>query len=202
MLVRGFADQPEKGRVLLLAVDDELSVENLVATVFRVDLRETEYLAIGQLTPYAPADVLQVGDLFFAERQPFLCVVSGDVVAVNYRIGLLADREYLLVDRMVFPLQHRVERGVFVLRFVEFLDPQDAVQAHVLRDFDGVGTPRRNHFAARADENTFEAFGPEVFGSAEKPLQPGYLFRRKFRRRLNGIYGIVFLEKQDHRYRV
>ena len=80
MLVRGFADQPEKGRVLLLAVDDELSVENLVATVFRVDLRETEYLAIGQLTPYAPADVLQVGDLFFAERQPFLFVVSGVVV--------------------------------------------------------------------------------------------------------------------------
>ena len=197
MLVRGFADQPEKGRVLLLAVDDELSVENLVATVFRVDLRETEYLAIGQLTPYASADVLQVGDLFFAERQPLLFVVSGDVVDVNYRIGLLADREYLLVDRMVFPLQHRVERGVFVLRFVEFLDPQDAVQAHVLRDFDSVGTPRRNHFAARADENSLH-----VSASPKRPLQPGYLFRRKFRRRLNGIYGIVFLEKQDHRYRV
>ena len=47
--LRSLLYQLEKGGRHLLAVDNESTVENLVAAVFRIDLREAEYLRIGQL---------------------------------------------------------------------------------------------------------------------------------------------------------
>ena len=126
MLLGRTLDQTEQRRGHRLAVDDELTVEYLVAAVLRVDLREAEHLAVGQLAPDAAADAFQIGDFLVAQGQSLLPVVRRHVVDVDDRIGLLADREDLLVDRAVLALQHRVERDVFAFRLDELLDAADA----------------------------------------------------------------------------
>ena len=48
ILCRGLLDHGEKTRFLLFSVDDEGTTEDLMATVLRVDLCETEDLAVGK----------------------------------------------------------------------------------------------------------------------------------------------------------
>ena len=195
MLLGRTLDQTEQRRGHRLAVDDELTVEYLVAAVLRVDLREAEHLAVGQLAPDAAADAFQIGDFLVAQGQSLLPVVRRHVVDVDDRIGLLADREDLLVDRTVLALQHRVERDVFAFRLDELLDAADARQSHVLRDLDGIRAPRRDHLAPGTDENSVERLLREQIRAAQKPPQAVRLLGRKCRVGLHGVHGTVFPEK-------
>ena len=89
---------------------------------------------------------------------------------------------------------------LFILHHIEFLDADDALDAHVLGDFDSIGAPRRNHLAARANEMAFHHFFFDFLGVAEKPCEFGNGFLGK---PVNGIDRdnllIIRLEKANHK---
>ena len=170
MLFRGLFDQTEQRRVFFFSVDDKLSVEYFVAAVLRIDLRKTEHLAVGQFPAQPSAQLFEVGDFVITEGESLLLVVCDHIVDVYDRVGLLADCIDVLIDRMVFSAQHRVERSLFVVGFNELFDTFDTLQTHVLRDLYGVGTPRSDHFATRTDEYTRDTFRVDAVGTSEQPL--------------------------------
>ena len=86
---------------LLNAVDDELASEDLVAAVLRVDLRESEHFAVGQLAPQSVAQVVQVTHLVVAEGKTFATVVVRDVVDIDDGFGLPSGGEEALVEPVV-----------------------------------------------------------------------------------------------------
>ena len=191
-------NQAEEGRRHLFAVDDEQAVENLVPAMFRIDLRKAEHLAVGQLAADPPRKFVQVGHLLIAQRQPFLLVVCSNVIDVNNRIGLLADREDILIDRTIHTAQHRVVRCVFALDHLEFLDTGNPLESHVLCDLDGIRTPGGDHLAARSDKNTVEHLGVQLLRFAEKPSQFGDICCRERLAGIDGINDVCFPEKEYH----
>ena len=110
MFRRRLFNHLEERRFLLLAVDDERAAENLVSAMLRIDLREAENLRIGQFSAVFLLDFVQIGDFLRRQRESFLFVVRLQVVDVANRLRLDVNRENLLVETVVFALQHRVER--------------------------------------------------------------------------------------------
>ena len=94
-------DHCKEAMGLLNAVDDELASENLVAAVLRVDLRESEHFAVGQLAPQSVAQVVQVTHLVVAEGKTFATVVVRDVVDIDDGFGLPSGGEEALVEPVV-----------------------------------------------------------------------------------------------------
>ena len=166
--------------------------------MFRIDLRKAEHLAVGQLAADPPRKFVQVGHLLIAQRQPLLLVVCSDVIDVNNRIGLLADREDILIDRTIHTAQHRVVRCVFALDHLEFLDTGNPLESHVLCDLDGIRTPGGDHLAARSDKNTVEHLGVQLLRFAEKPSQFGDICCRERLAGIDGINDVCFPEKKYH----
>ena len=149
---RCFLDQGKKRAFLFFAIDDKGTAENLMTAVFGIDLRETENLAISQLAADFLADLLQVGNLFGTQRQPFLLVVSIQIIDIDNRVGLLVDSKNLLIQPVVNTLQHRVVFGLARGNREIFLNTGNAFQPHILSNFYRVRTPRRNHLTARTHE--------------------------------------------------
>ncbi len=171
-----------------------------MAAVLGVDLCKAIHLAISQLSTNFCGYAFQVVDLLLAEGQAFLLVVGFDVVDILQRFGLAVDGKHVLVEILVTVLQHRVVRSLLRLHFLEFLDADDALDAHVLGNLYGIGAPRRNHLAARANEMAFHHFFFDFLGVAEKPCEFGNGFLGK---PVNGIdcdnLLIIRLEKANHK---
>lgn len=58
----------------------------------------------------------------------------------------------ILVELLVFLGQHGVEGGEVFLNFLEFFNSDDALDIHVLGDFDCIGAPRCDHCRSWSDE--------------------------------------------------
>ncbi len=63
-------------RLLTLAVDDPVGIENLVSAVLRVDLAEHHQLGVSRVAAGFGVAVAQIKDLVIAQRQPHLAVGS------------------------------------------------------------------------------------------------------------------------------
>ena len=72
--------------------------------MLRIYLRESEDLAVGQLPPQFPGQLLQVGDLLTAEGKPLLAVESGNVADLLYRLRVMKNMEKLLIKPLIDPL--------------------------------------------------------------------------------------------------
>ncbi len=150
--LRRFADELEERELFGLAVDDEGAVENLVAAVFGVDLRESEDLGVGERASESLAEAFEVCDFRVGESETLFLVVCLEVGDVDYRVGLFVYCEDGLVEPLVEVLEHGVELGVLIVDREELLDARDAFETHVLRDFHSVGAPRSDCLTAGADE--------------------------------------------------
>ena len=171
ILLRGLLNHGEETALHLLAVDDEGAAENLVATMFAVDLGETEHLAIRQRSSELGFYLLQVVDFLGREGEALLFVVGGEVLDGLDGLGRDVDGEDVLVEGRVEALQHRVVVGVRAADSPVFLDAADAGDTHVLGDFDGIGAPGSNHLATRADVAAFGSCRAQTFGLAEQPAE-------------------------------
>ena len=89
-----------------------------------------------------------------AQGQTFLLVVFLQIGHVLDGLRLDVYREDVLVQSCVHTLQHRVVISVLTADGEVFLDALDALEAHVLRDFHGIGTPRSNHFTSRTHKES------------------------------------------------
>ena len=67
--LKGIANHRKQGFLLTFAVDIPGGVENLVAAMFRVGLREHHQLNIGGITFQVREGLHQVIDLIFSQRQ-------------------------------------------------------------------------------------------------------------------------------------
>ena len=159
VLLGGLLDHAEKRRLHLLAVDDELSAEDLVAAVLGVDLGKTEDLAVGERTAVLLLQLVEISHLVLAESKTFLLVVLLEVIHVLDGFRLVVDGEHLLVDAVVHTLQHRVVVGILAVYGEVLLNTRNAVKTHVLSNLNGIRTPGSNHFTAWADKVALQLLG-------------------------------------------
>ena len=127
-----------------------------MAAVLRVDLGEAEYLGVGKRAPQLAFNLVQILNFFLRKGQALLLVVLFKVFDVLYRLRLVVDGEYGLVEPVVHPLQHRVVVGILARHGEILFDAGYAMEVHVLRYLHGIGTPRSDHLAARSDEEAFK----------------------------------------------
>ena len=72
---------------------------------------------------------------------------------------------------LVHALEHRIVFSIFVFYREILLDTQDAFQSHVLGDFNSIGTPWSNHFAAWTDEAALQVLFVIYSGFTIQPTQ-------------------------------
>ena len=152
------ADHREQRLRLARAVDDPVRVEDLVAAVLRIGLREHGELGVGRVAPEAAVGALEVLDLVLAQRQAELAVGFADVGNKLQR-----PRRYVLeqatgvVEGAQHGLGHAVVQqspqsgGIFesTIKRGAPLDALHAREAAVARDVARLRGPRRNGAEAR-----------------------------------------------------
>ena len=175
ILFRGLFYHSEERRRHLLAVDNESAVENLMATVLRVDLTETEDFAVGQRTAEALRESGEIVLFIGAESEAFATVILADVGDMFDRLGFAVDVENFLVQSVVYTLKHLVVTGFGIAAKLIFLYAGYALKAHVLGYLDSIGAPRRYHFTTRPDKGAFYTFCAQWASSVEQPRQLFFL---------------------------
>ena len=182
---RGLLYQLEEGAFHLHSVDDEGAVEYLVAAVFRIDLGESEYLAVGQRSAELGGEVLEILDLVLGESQALFLVICFEISDVANGLGLTVDDEDVTVQSVVYPLEHLVVGNLGVGGVAAFghgeelLDSGDAGNVHVLSDFHCCGAPGRNHLAPGTDECAGDCGVLKELRTGEKPCKGVRCFSRK-----------------------
>ena len=88
VLLRGLLNKFEQRQRFLLAVDNEGAIENLVAAVLRIHLRETEHFTIGEGTAQFLGKTFKICFLVGAERQTLAEVIFVDIFDSYNRVGL------------------------------------------------------------------------------------------------------------------
>ena len=172
-----------------------------MTAVLGIDLRETEHLGVGQRTSQVFLYFLKVVHLLFGERQTFFFVVCFQVIDMDYRLRLAVGGKYVLVQTFIHTLQHRVTLCVFVFYGEIFFDTGDTVQTHVLGDFHSIGTPRSNHFTARADEMSFQVVFTFGGGFSKKPAEFVAVCLSKFVVTFYGNHALGWCsEKKNHTF--
>ena len=178
---RGFRvpDHLEHRQRLRLAVDRERGVEDLVAAVLAVGLREHRELDVGRRAAECAEGVSQIGQLVVGEREAEACVglrERGAVVVDRHRVHRLGvlrveqvrERAAVGEHALGHPVvEHRRERGELVgvergraseetarrreRELADALDPPDRQRA-VARDVGRLRRPRRHGPEARRDD--------------------------------------------------
>ncbi|OAV70911.1 hypothetical protein Barb4_01041 [Bacteroidales bacterium Barb4] len=171
--------QLEKGTFLFFPVNDEDTVEYLVAAVFRINLRKAVHLAVGQPAVQLPAYLLQIAHFLPAQRQPFLPVICLHILYIQNGGRLLADSKQLLIQPVVKTLQHWVMRSIARSNRTVFFDARDTRKPHVLCNLHSVRTPRRNHLPARPGKPAVHR--PRRYGRSlvKQPNQLLHIFGRE-----------------------
>ena len=166
-----FADHPEQAEILRRVVDVPARVEDLVAAVLRIGLREHHQLDIGRVAAELRVGVEQVIDFVVRQCQPEFAIGAHQRCAAllqrhadqrarrhvtEQRVGVVQRAEHRLGHAVVqLRRQQRafggVERGLAQQAARQFdlvqhaaLDAQHAGQPAVARDVGGLGRPRRN----------------------------------------------------------
>ena len=171
LCLRSLLDKVKEARLLLLAIDDERATEDLMTTVLRIDLAEAEHLRVGQRTAHALGYIVEIRDLLSAQRQSLLLVVLLEVLDIYNGIGLLVDGENVLVEAVIKAAQHRIVLRIGTLHREILLNTGNALEAHVLCNLYGIGTPRSDHFTTWTIEPACKLLLGEQDGIAEKPAQ-------------------------------
>ena len=152
ILVCGTLNHCKERRWHLLAVDNECTTENLMATVLRVYLSKAEYLAIGKFATKLTFDAMQIIDFLFRECQSFGLVVAVKILDKLNRLRLDADFKDTLVESFIHSLKHRIVLGILVLNREILLDTHNTFDTHILGNLYSICTPRSNHLATWANE--------------------------------------------------
>ena len=140
-----------------LAVDDKGAVEDLMPAVFRVDLRETEKFAVGQVAPELAAQPGKIINLLRAQGKPLFAVVGRNIGDETHRFRLVMNMEDLLAQSPVQVPEHRVKplsRPIHRKSYIvnrKFFYPADPADPHILGYLHGVCAPWCHHLAAGAD---------------------------------------------------
>ena len=171
ILLRRLLDEAEERRLHHLSVDDKLSSEDLVAAVFRVDLRETEDFRVGQRPSVLLFQLVQIGHFVLAEGQSFLLVVLLQVVHILDGLRLVVYGEDVLAQTVVHALQHGVVFGLLRLHGEVLFYTRNAVKTHVLSNLNGIRTPGSDHFAAWSHEESIQRLGFFGRSVAVKPAK-------------------------------
>ena len=174
-----------------------------MAAVLGIDLCEAEDLGVCQLAAQLLLHLVQVFYFLGRQGQAFLFVIALEVLDIDDRGRGDVDGEDVLVQSVVAALQHGVECAldscIFVLDGEVLLDARDTAQVHVLRYLDSIGTPWRDHFAARADEVSLQAVALHGPGIAVEPAQFLDFFFRELMVRLRGNDALLRgSKKQNH----
>ena len=140
-----------------------------MTAVLRIDLRETEHLAIGQRASHLLAHLFEVCNLLLAQGQTLSLVVALDVVDIYDLFGLFVDYVDRLIQSLVATIQHWIEWGIFAIDH-ELLDTTNTFQTHILGNLYGICTPRSDHFAARTDKFTIDTIATNELCAREKPF--------------------------------
>ena len=148
ILLRSTLDHRKEATGHLLAIDDKGSAENLMTTMLAVDLCETEDLAVCQLAAQLPLNLVKVFYLFGGQSQAFLLIIFFQILNLLNGCRFDIDREDFLIKTFIKALEHWVIISIFILNSPIFLNTFDAGERHVLRDLNGIGAPRGNHFPA------------------------------------------------------
>ena len=136
-----------------------------------VDLCKTKHFRISELTTELCFHSMQILDFCRRESQAFGFIVSLEVVDKLNGGRLEVDGENLLVQTLIHALQHGVVLCSGISHGKILLDARNAVQVHVLRNFNGIGAPRSNHFTARTYEKSVKRLAFHQFGFAIKPTE-------------------------------
>ena len=83
----------------------------------------------------------------------------------------LGNLECVAVELVIYALKHLVERGVVFFGNGKLLDAKNAGDAHVLGDFNGIRTPRSNHFSTWTNKSAVEHFFLKRLGTIEQPCE-------------------------------
>ena len=142
-----------------------------MAAVLGVDLRKTEDLTVGERSSVLFLNLMEVGYFLRTQGEALFLVVLLDIVHVFDGLGLMVNGEDRLVETVVHALEHAVVRSVLIGHGEELLYTRNAAETHVLRDLNGIRTPRRNHLSARADKVTRQLLGVEQRGVAIQPAE-------------------------------
>ena len=142
-----------------------------MTAVLRIDLAEAEHLRVGQRTAHALGYLVEVRDFLSTQRQSLLLVVFLEVLDIYNRIGLLVDGENVLVQAVIEAAQHRIVFRIRTLHRKILLNTGNALEAHVLCNLYGIGTPRSDHFTTWTIEPACKLLLGKENGIAEKPAQ-------------------------------
>ena len=141
-----------------------------MTAMLRVDLRETEHLAVGQRTVELCAQRLQVIHLFRIERQAFLLVVCLDVGDVNNLIRFFENFKDVGAEILIKALKHLVVGWIFCCCREKLFNAFNSGKTHVLGYFHRVRTPRGYHLPARSHKLAFHRRGVKQLGVVEQPF--------------------------------
>ena len=182
------ADHGEERLGLRLAVDDPVGVEDLVAAVLRVRLREHGELGVGGVAPHGAVGALEISDLVGAQRQaePRIRLPQlgdGNPLERPRRHALEEPRR--VVERREHGLGHAIvqQRGDAGLARVNgecgaALDAPDRGEAAVSRDVGRLGRPGGDSAQARHDQVNGAARRPcAALTIGEQPLEQRALLR-------------------------
>ena len=158
-----------------------------MAAVFRVHLRESKHLAVGERTPEFVAQLLEIGNFIGIKGETLGDVVFFDILDINDRVGSFGDFEHILIESVINALEHLVISRVVAIHGSELLDSRDSAELHVLSNLNSVCAPRSNHLAPRSDKCAGNFLGFEVLSPAEQPFEFLYFL---FRKRMVDFYRV------------
>src|SRR5690606_15695168 len=156
-----------------------------------INLRKPKHFRIGQFSSDALRKLVEIINFFVAQSQTFLFIISRDVVDFKNRLRLDADGKNVLIQLAVSLGKHRIEWQVTFWILDKFLNSDNALDSHVLGDFDSVRAPGRNHSGAWPNKKIRQDGFLYFMGVSEQPVQLGDGFGRKSFGRLNGIYRVL-----------
>ncbi len=140
-----------------------------MAAVLGVNLCEAENLGVSERTAQLSLHLVKVLYLLGRKGKSLLLVVFLKILHVLDGLGLDVNGEDVLVQAVVHALQHRVVVGVHGVYGEVLLYTTNALEIHVLRNLNGICTPRGNHLAAWANEITGHALCVNDCGIVVKP---------------------------------
>ena len=171
VLLGGALDHREEARLLLLAVDDEGTTENLVAAMLRVNLGETKDFRVGQRTAVGLFYLVQILHFIGREGESFLLVVFLQILHALDGLGLDVNGKDALVEPFIHTLEHGVMVGILAGYGEILLNTGNAAETHVLGNLHGIGAPGSNHLPTGTHKESLHPLAFHELGITIEPAE-------------------------------